>query len=409
MPGWRNWYTRTVQVRVSDKTCWFKSSLGYIKFINYIIILTKLNFSMKILLVEPYYTGSHKQWAEGLQKFSKNEIRIISMKGQFWKWRMHGGAVTLARQFEELKWKPDFILASDMLDLSTFLSITRELSYNIPSAIYFHENQLSYPWSPKDRDIEKNRDSHYGFINYASSLVADKVLFNSKYQMDSYFEALKKLLNNFPDNRETATIKDIKIKSKVLNLGLDLKRYDKYFTENNNAPIILWNHRWEYDKDPETFFQTLEKLKNNGFDFRLAVLGENFSQSPQIFNKAKILFKNNIVHWGYSNSLKDYATWLWKSDIIPVTSKQEFFGASVMEAVYCNTYPILPNRLSYPELLPQRFHKDHIYRNKEDLYQKLAWAIKNITTVRNSNISTIAAKYDWSKIISEYDLTLSSK
>ena len=208
---------------------------------------------MKILLVEPYYTGSHKQWAEGLQKFSKNEIRIISMKGQFWKWRMHGGAVTLARQFEELKWKPDFILASDMLDLSTFLSITRELSYNIPSAIYFHENQLSYPWSPKDRDIEKNRDSHYGFINYASSLVADKVLFNSKYQMDSYFEALKKLLNNFPDNRETATIKDIKIKSKVLNLGIDLKRYDKYFTENNNTPIILWNHRWEYDKDPETF------------------------------------------------------------------------------------------------------------------------------------------------------------
>ena len=227
--------------------------------------------------------------------------------------------------------------------------------------------------------------------------------------MDSYFEALKKLLNNFPDNRETATIKDIKIKSKVLNLGLDLKRYDKYFTENINAPIILWNHRWEYDKDPETFFQTLEKLKNNGFDFRLAVLGENFSQSPQIFNNAKILFKNNIAHWGYSKSLKDYATWLWKSDIIPVTSKQEFFGASVMEAVYCNTYPILPNRLSYPELLPQRFHKDHIYQNKEDLYQKLAWAIKNITTVRNSNINTIAAKYDWSKIISEYDLTLISK
>ena len=226
--------------------------------------------------------------------------------------------------------------------------------------------------------------------------------------MDSYFEALKKLLNNFPDNRETATIKDIKIKSKVLNLGLDLKRYDKYFTENINAPIILWNHRWEYDKDPETFFQTLEKLKNNGFDFCLAVLGENFSQSPQIFDKAKVLFRNNIVHWGYSNSLKDYATWLWKSDIIPVTSKQEFFGASVMEAVYCNTYPILPKRLSYPELLPSKFHKDHIYHDSEDLYQKLAWAIKNITIVRNSNISTIAAKYDWSKIISEYDLTLSS-
>ena len=80
-----------------------------------------------------------------------------------------------------------------------------------------------------------------------------------------------------------------------------------------------------------------------------------------------------------------------------------------MEAVYCNTYPILPNRLSYPELLPSKFHNDHIYHDAEDLYQKLAWAIKNITTVRKSNISAIAEKYDWSKIISEYDLTLSSK
>ena len=74
-----------------------------------------------------------------------------------------------------------------------------------------------------------------------------------------------------------------------------------------------------------------------------------------------------------------------------------------MEAVYCNTYPILPNRLSYPELLPQRFHKDHKYQNTEDLYQKLAWAIKNITTVRNSDIRKIATKYDWSNIISKYE------
>ena len=140
---------------------------------------------MKILLVEPYYTGSHRQWAEGLQNFSKNEIRILSMKGQFWKWRMHGGAVTLAKEFQKIEWKPDFILASDMLDLSTFLSLTKQLSYDIPTAIYFHENQLSYPWSPQDRDIKKNRDSHYGFINYVSSLVSDCLLYTSPSPRDS--------------------------------------------------------------------------------------------------------------------------------------------------------------------------------------------------------------------------------
>ena len=53
--------------------------------------------------------------------------------------------------------------------------------------------------------------------------------------------------------------------------------------------------------------------------------------------------------------------------------------------------------------------RDSIYHDAEDLYQKLAWAIKNITIVRKSNISTIAANYDWSRIISDYDLALSSK
>ena len=55
---------------------------------------------MKMLLIEPYYTGSHKQWADGYQKYSQHKIRILSMKGQFWKWRMHGGAVTLARKWD---------------------------------------------------------------------------------------------------------------------------------------------------------------------------------------------------------------------------------------------------------------------------------------------------------------------
>ena len=42
-----------------------------------------------------------------------------------------------------------------------------------------------------------------------------------------------------------------------------------------------------------------------------------------------------------------------------------------MEALYCNTYPLLPDRLTYPELLPEKFHKDHIYRDKTDLLEKL--------------------------------------
>ena len=86
---------------------------------------------MKILLLEPYFTGSHKSWAEGYQSNSSHEIKIISLPGQFWKWRMHGGAITIAKEFLQSDFDPDLIIATDMLDVTSFLSLTREKELSI--------------------------------------------------------------------------------------------------------------------------------------------------------------------------------------------------------------------------------------------------------------------------------------
>jgi hypothetical protein len=205
---------------------------------------------LKILLLEPYYTGSHAAWAEGYARHSQHQIDILSLPGRFWKWRMHGGAVTLARKFLASPLNPDLILATDMLDLTTFLALTLPHTATIPTAIYFHENQLTYPWSPTDRDIARKRDKHYGFINYTSALAADAVLFNSRYHQDSFLAALPQLLKHFPDYNELKTIKQIRAKSRVLPLGLDLRRLDQFRPGASGQPdlarpLILWGHRWE--------------------------------------------------------------------------------------------------------------------------------------------------------------------
>ncbi|NNC84972.1 MAG: DUF3524 domain-containing protein, partial [Bacteroidia bacterium] len=141
---------------------------------------------MNILLIEPFYTGSHKTWCDELKQFSSNNIELLTLSGHYWKWRMHGGAITLARKYLEKNYSPDLILCSDMLDLTTFLSLTRARTANIPTAVYFHENQLTYPWSPDDRDVKMKRDNHYAFINCVTALTADKVFFNSHYHMNSF-------------------------------------------------------------------------------------------------------------------------------------------------------------------------------------------------------------------------------
>ena len=91
------------------------------------------------------------------------------------------------------------------------------------------------------------------------------------------------------------------------------------------------------------------------------------------------------------------------SDILPVTSNQEFFGASVMEAIHCGVWPILPKRLSYPELIPKKYQSKHLYNDDNDLLKKINWALNNFQTLRDSNLNEIASKYDWKNIAPKYD------
>ena len=64
---------------------------------------------MNILYIEPYYSGSHKRWIDSYKKYSNHTIKILHLPGNKWKWRMLGGAVTLANQFLNLNGKIDLI------------------------------------------------------------------------------------------------------------------------------------------------------------------------------------------------------------------------------------------------------------------------------------------------------------
>ena len=196
---------------------------------------------MEILILEPFYTGSHAAWAEGYAAHSRHKVRILSLSGAHWKWRMHGGAVTLARKFAEQKHRPDVLVATDMLDVTTFLSLTRDRTTGIPTAIYFHENQINYPWSPKDRDLARNRDKHYGFINYVSALACDRVFFNSKYHRDAFLGELPRFLEQFPDHQDTSHIAVLKGKSAVLSLGFDFSALKRLTLVPERAATETYN------------------------------------------------------------------------------------------------------------------------------------------------------------------------
>jgi glycosyltransferase involved in cell wall biosynthesis len=368
---------------------------------------------MKVLLISPYHGGSHRAWAEGYQKYSTHDLLLLTLPARYWKWRMHGGAVTLARQFEASDFEPDVMVATDMLDVSTFLSLTRETTAGLPIVLYMHENQLTYPL-PEDpesgpmRRQHGERDLHYAFINYASMLSADRVVFNSQFHRRSFFDALPGFLNHFPEFREEQTVGQVKERSFVLPVGLDLEELKSAsHTLERELPLILWNQRWEYDKNPEAFFRVMLTLARQGIPFELAVCGESFQQPPEIFDQAAQRLNRQVIHWGYAEQ-DLYRKLLWDATLTVSTALHEFFGISILEAAFCQTLPLVPKRLSYPEILPSNFHPSCLYESEDELLEQLKRALADPQSTRETAqaLATQVGTYDWKKWAPEYDRLL---
>jgi glycosyltransferase involved in cell wall biosynthesis len=223
--------------------------------------------------------------------------------------------------------------------------------------------------------------------------------------MHSFLESLGPFLKQFPDFKHPENVELIKKKSSVLPLIMDLSRFDEHKpNEAKSGPcIFLWNHRWEYDKNPDQFFKLMYYLKEKGLDFKIIVLGERFSHTPECFSKAKEYLSDHILHWGFVETFEKYASLLWQADVLPVTSYQDFFGGSTVEAMACNTFPLLPDRLAYSEHIPKEHREKHIYSCENDLFRKAEEAIKNIGEMRKNVYNSFVTKYDASTLIQTYD------
>jgi glycosyltransferase involved in cell wall biosynthesis len=364
---------------------------------------------LDILLIEPFYAGYHKQWADGYKQHSEHDVELLTMPGAHADWRMHGAAVHCAKEVSSMN-VPDIIVCSNMLDVATFKGLLPEELCNIPIVVYFHENHLPYPWTKTENEMQYIRDNECAFINYTTALAADKVCFNSVYHRKSFLEHLPEFLNLFPDYNEPENAKVIEDKSTVLPMALDLKRLDAYQPEKPEPmprALVLWNNKWEHDKNPEAFFDALITIAAHGIDFKLAVIGEETPYTPPVFAKAKEVLADKIVHWGSVANDAEYAHWLYLADILPVTSYHDFFAEPIVEAMYCNAIPMLPERLVFAEHIPESMKYTFMY-NDEEFVTKLQKRIMDVKMLRVMDTKQWVEKYDWSKLAHQYDNVLTA-
>ena len=363
-------------------------------------LLLECNLPVKknILLIEPYYGGSHRAHVDTYAMHSRHNISLLTLPAQNWKWRMRGGAVTLARMLREGNLQPDVILVSDMMDVALFRSLTHDLIAQVPLALYFHENQLTYP-----QNTRQKHGIQYGFINYSSALVADTIFFNSVYHQEDFLQAAWRMLRHAWDFSEEDSLAIVQEKSRVLPPIMNLRRFDAFQQHSHHdEPVILWNHRWEADKNPEDFFSALDHLQEAGVDFRVILAGENFRKNPTEFEDAQQKLGERILHYGFAESFETYAALLWQADYVVSTALHDFFGMSVVEAIYCGCVPLLANRLNYPYLITESLHSTCLFADGELPYL-LQRHIVDEVKVEQSALREHLTQFDLQMLVDAYD------
>ena len=140
-----------------------------------------------------------------------------------------------------------------------------------------------------------------------------------------------------------------------------------------------------------------------GFLFQLAILGEKAKKFPAIFETAKQRLQHQIIQFGPVTTRDEYWNWLAKAHYLPITSQQDFFGISLLEAMSAGVVPLVPSRLVFPEHA-NHVSPDIIYSSPQESLQKLRdFLSAPFPQGLSSDCQQYGLRYDWSQMREKYD------
>ncbi|XP_027631987.1 glycosyltransferase-like domain-containing protein 1 isoform X2 [Tupaia chinensis] len=323
---------------------------------------------MSILIIEAFYGGSHKQLVDLLQE-ELGDCVLFTLPAKKWHWRARTSALYFSQNIPSSE-HYRILFASSVLNLTELAALRPDLG-KLKKILYFHENQLVYP-------VKKcqERDFQYGYNQILSCLVADVIVFNSIFNMESFLTSIGKFMKLIPDHRPKDLESIIRPKCQVIYFPIRFPDVSRFMPKHKAAHLkkmlslkgsgsaassmvlpfppeqrdcenvlkkcntehsahsgldtaqqgnlqesdlekpnmsdnsssnceenrqnltphpceslsgaddqqrplhIVWPHRWEHDKDPESFFKVLMHLKDLGLNFHVSILGETFTDVP---------------------------------------------------------------------------------------------------------------------------------
>ena len=292
-----------------------------------------------------YRADSHAAWADVLSTTQGDfRWRVLELPGRYFSWRIRGNPLSWLDSLPSET--PDRIVASSMVDLATLKGLNPRLAA-VPSLYYFHENQFAYPAGEgQHRSLEPRMVQLYG------ALAAERLVFNSRFNRDTFLCGVDRLLTEMPDAVPAGVAQRLAGKSVILPVAI--RPIVGEASDERDAALVVWNHRWEHDRQPALFAEAMVRLAEEGIPFRLALLGRRPDRAPEPLSLLRRRLPDRIV--ADAMLPRDaYRKLLSRAGIVVSTTRHEFQGLSVLEAASAGARPLVPDALCYPELYPAAY------------------------------------------------------
>ncbi|WP_279245823.1 tRNA-queuosine alpha-mannosyltransferase domain-containing protein [Candidatus Litorirhabdus singularis] len=350
----------------------------------------------RVLLLSAYEAGSHRHWREQLEQGLEDfEWQVLSLPPRHFAWRVRGNPLYWSiSERERLEAGYDLILATSMVDIATLRGLVPALAA-IPTIVYFHENQFAYPDNQGRHGLLEPQ-----MVSLYAALAADRLVFNSAFNMNTFLHGCDQMLGRFPDRVPAGIPNLLAAKSEVLAVPLRFDAVRQPIDAAVTEPLqIVWNHRWEYDKGPAELLQIAQTLVQRNVSFVLHVVGQQFRQCPAEFEALRALLEQNDARgqWGFIEQRSDYVRLLQSSQIVLSTALHDFQGISMLEACAAGCTPVAPARVVYPEWIPAEL----LYRDNEAAVELLAdLALRH--TVSQTLPRVDVSAYSATRLLSRY-------
>ena len=353
----------------------------------------------RILLLSAYDARSHQYWHQSLvSQLPQHDWQVLTLKDRFFAWRMGANALNFSAQFDQaLRASYDLVVATSMTDLSTLRGLYPNLA-DIPNTLYFHENQFAYPIN----------DRQHGLIeiqlrNIFAAMAADHLTFNSNYNRSTFFLFFETFCKKMPDGLPRDLVEKLSQKAAALAVPIadDCFSINRVRNKNPDSLQVVWNHRWEHDKGPETLLELMrlcQASKTNMPTIKFHILGQKFRQTPAAMEIILQQHGAQCLNLGFIESRQQYINVLQSADLALSTAQHDFQGLAMLEAAACGCLPIAPNRLVYPELYPT----SNLYPSTPKHPKQEALAIMKLLK-NHQQLQSNELNLHWSKMKCEYD------